>query len=113
MAHGVLEVSEAHQRWPGRMRGWGRDGGRLTGAQVMTERRRGGREEQRWLELIAWAKEGGRERERELGSEGERGGGGRGCPRVYREAGGGIGEGNNQQLIAMTPLMAGGRVKRV
>jgi hypothetical protein len=53
------------------------------------------------------------ERERELGSEGERGGGGRGCPRVYREAGGGIGEGNNQQLIAMTPLMAGGRVKRV
>jgi hypothetical protein len=53
------------------------------------------------------------ERERELGGEGERGGGGRGCPRVYREAGGGIGEGNNQQLIAMTPLMAGGRVKRV
>jgi hypothetical protein len=68
----------------GRGAGRGSAKGVLTGARAAVKRRRDGGREQRWLELIARAKEGTRELER----EGKRGGEGWGCSSSFIGLGG-------------------------
>jgi hypothetical protein len=65
----------------------------LTGTQAVAERRCDGEEDRWWLELATRVREG----VRELKSEGESGGEGRGCSRVYIGCRGAPGRGNGRR----------------